>query len=374
MPPLAPALLAGLLPAPLESARQSLGDPLFFYVLSPLVKILVVMFILVLPLVTAMIIIERKVLGFIQFRTGPNRVGPWGLLQPIADVVKLLGKEDVIPRESVRWAFLLAPCLVVAPMFVIFAVIPFGPPGKGDALNFFITDVNVAALFVLATATLGVYGIIIAGWASNSKFSLMGGLRSAAQMVSYEVPQGLAVVGPLMLAGSMSLVDIVEAQRAQHIWFIFPQILAFFVYLVAGVAETNRNPFDLPEAESELVAGFHTEYTGMRFALFFLGEYGNMVVISAVASILFLGGWLRPFPNQAWSAFLDGAWLPLGLSALVPMIWLGAKLMIFMFAYVWFRGTFPRYRFDQLMALGWKWMLPLALINVLLTGVFKLAV
>jgi NADH-quinone oxidoreductase subunit H len=363
-----------LLPGWLDGVRQSLGDPLFFYVLSPLVKILVVMFILVLPLVTAMIIIERKVLGFIQFRTGPNRVGPWGLLQPIADVVKLLGKEDVIPRESVRWAFLLAPCLVVAPMFVIFAVVPFGPPGQGDALDFFITDVNVAALFIIATATLGVYGIIIAGWASNSKFSLMGGLRSAAQMVSYEVPQGLAVVGPLMLAGSMSLVDIVEAQRAAHVWYIFPQFLAFFVYLVAGVAETNRNPFDLPEAESELVAGFHTEYTGMRFALFFLGEYGNMVIISAVASVLFLGGWMRPFPNQEWSAFLDGAWLPLGLGLLVPMLWMAAKVMIFMLAYVWFRGTFPRYRFDQLMALGWKWMLPLALLNVVITGIMKIAV
>jgi NADH-quinone oxidoreductase subunit H len=366
-------LVAALLPGWLESIRQSTGDPLFFWVLSPLVKIAVVMFILVLPLVTAMIIIERKVLGFIQFRTGPNRVGPWGLLQPIADVAKLLTKEDIIPREAVRWAFLIAPCLVVVPMFVIFSVIPFGPPGQGDALDFFITDVNVAALFIIATATLGVYGIIIAGWASNSKFSLMGGLRSAAQMVSYEVPQGLSVVGPLMLAGSMSLIDIVEAQRQAQVWYVFPQFLAFFVYLVAGVAETNRNPFDLPEAESELVAGFHTEYTGMRFALFFLGEYGNMVVISAVASILFLGGWLRPFPNQEWSAFLDGAWLPFGLAAVVPLLWMFIKVMVFMLAYVWFRGTFPRYRFDQLMALGWKWMLPLALVNVVITGVMKLA-
>jgi NADH-quinone oxidoreductase subunit H len=357
----------------LESLRQTLGDPLFFYVFSPLIKILVVMFLLVLPIATAMILIERKLLGFIQFRTGPNRVGPWGLLQPVADVVKLLGKEDVIPREAVRWAFLLAPGLVVAPMFVIFSVVPFGPAGEGESLSLFVTDVNVAALFILAAATLGVYGIIIAGWASNSKFSLMGGLRSAAQMVSYEVPQGLSVVGPLMLAGSMSLVDIVEAQRDMHVWFVFPQFLAFFVYLVAGVAETNRNPFDLPEAESELVAGFHTEYTGMRFALFFLGEYGNMVVISAVASVLFLGGWLPPFPNVPWLDFLDGAWLPFGLAAVVPLLWMGVKLMTFMLIYVWFRGTFPRYRFDQLMALGWKWMLPLALVNVVLTGVFKLA-
>jgi NADH-quinone oxidoreductase subunit H len=357
----------------LESVRQALGDAAFFYVFSPLLKILVVMFIVVLPIATAMILIERKLLGFIQFRTGPNRVGPWGLFQPIADVVKLLGKEDVIPREAVRWAFLLAPGLVVAPMFVIFSVVPFGPTGDGESLSLFITDVNVAALFILAAATLGVYGIIIAGWASNSKFSLMGGLRSAAQMVSYEVPQGLSVVGPLMLAGSMSLVDIVEAQREMHVWFIVPQFLAFFVYLVAGVAETNRNPFDLPEAESELVAGFHTEYTGMRFALFFLGEYGNMVVISAVASVLFLGGWLPPFPNVPWLDFLDGAWLPFGLAALVPLFWMAVKLMTFMLVYVWFRGTFPRYRFDQLMALGWKWMLPLALANVVLTGIVKLA-
>jgi NADH-quinone oxidoreductase subunit H len=358
---------------PLESLRQTIGDPLFFYVFSPLIKILVVMFLLVLPIATAMILIERKLLGFIQFRTGPNRVGPWGLLQPIADVVKLLGKEDVIPREAVRWAFLLAPGLVVAPMFVIFSVVPFGPTGEGESMSLFVTDVNVAALFILAAATLGVYGIIIAGWASNSKFSLMGGLRSAAQMVSYEVPQGLSVVGPLMLAGSMSLVDIVEAQRDMHVWFIVPQFLAFFVYLVAGVAETNRNPFDLPEAESELVAGFHTEYTGMRFALFFLGEYGNMVVISAVASVLFLGGWLPPFPNVPWLDFLDGAWLPFGLAAVVPLLWMGVKLMAFMLVYVWFRGTFPRYRFDQLMALGWKWMLPLALANVVATGIVKLA-
>jgi NADH-quinone oxidoreductase subunit H len=360
------------MPGWLEGVRQAVGDPVFFWVLSPLVKILVVMFLVVLPVATAMILIERKLLGFIQFRTGPNRVGPWGLLQPIADVVKLLGKEDVIPREAVRWAFLIAPGLVVAPMFIIFAVVPFGPPGEGDGLSLFITDVNVAALFIIATATLGVYGLIIAGWASNSKFSLMGGLRSAAQMVSYEVPQGLAVVGPLMLAGSMSLVDIVEAQRDMGIWFIVPQFLAFFVYLVAGVAETNRNPFDLPEAESELVAGYHTEYTGMRFALFFLGEYGNMVVISAVASVLFLGGWLRPFPSQEWSVFLDGGWLPFGLAAVVPLFWISVKLMTFMLVYVWFRGTFPRYRFDQLMALGWKWMLPLALVNVVLTGAFKL--
>ena len=360
------------MPGFLEGIREAVGDQLFFYGVSPLLKIFFVMFLFALPIITYMVLAERKILGFIQMRTGPNRVGPWGLLQPIADIVKLLVKEDVIPQEAIKWAYILAPGLVVAPMFILFSVIPFGPRGEDGSLSFFITDLNIGALFIVAVATLGVYGIIISGWASNSKFSLMGGLRSAAQMVSYEVPQGLAVVGALMLAGSLSLVEIVEAQKEAHLWYVFPQILGFFVFLVAGVAESNRNPFDLPEAESELVAGFHTEYTGMRFALFFLAEYGNMIVISAVATTLFLGGWLRPFPNWQLTAFLDGAWLPLGLSEVVPMLWFSAKVSFFLFVFIWFRGTFPRYRFDQLMALGWKWLLPMALVNIFLTGLVKL--
>ena len=234
-----------------------------------------------------------------------------------------------------------------------------------------ITDINVGVLFVIALATIGVYGLIIGGWASNSKFSLLGGLRSAAQMISYEVPQGFAIVGPLLLAGTMSLAGIVEAQREAGVWYVFPQLLAFFIYLVAGVAESNRNPFDLPEAESELVAGFHTEYTGMRFALFFLGEYANMIVISAVAVTLFFGGWLRPFPNIASLAFLDLAFLPAGVAG---VIWFAVKVFAFLFMYIWFRGTFPRYRFDQLMDLGWKWMIPLALFNVFATGLVKILV
>ena len=362
------------MPAFLEGIREFFGPTLFDYGVSPLLKIFFVMFLFALPIITYMVLAERKILGFIQMRTGPNRVGPWGLLQPIADVMKLLVKEDVIPREAVKWAYILAPGLVVAPMFVLFAVVPFGPAGEGGSLSYFITDLNIGALYIVAMATLGVYGIIIAGWASNSKFSLMGGLRSAAQMVSYEVPQGLAIVGVLMLAGSMSLVDIVEAQRSAHLWYIIPQILGFFVFFVAGVAESNRNPFDLPEAESELVAGFHTEYTGMRFALFFLGEYGNMILISAVGTTLFFGGWMRPFPSVEALAFLDGAWLPLGLEAVMPIVWFFLKVSVFLFVYIWFRGTFPRYRFDQLMALGWKWMLPMALINVFLTGLVKLIV
>jgi NADH-quinone oxidoreductase subunit H len=350
----------------LESIHQAVGDTLFYWAVSPALKILVLLFLGILPLITYLTFAERKILGYMQARVGPNRVGPWGLLQPIADVVKLLSKEDTTPKEAVKWAFILAPCLVVGPAFIIFSVIPIGPrAGELGHLSWFITDVNTGMLFIVAMATIGVYGLIIGGWASNNKFSLMGGLRSAAQMISYEVPQGLAIVGPLMLAGTLSLVGIVEAQKNAHWWYIVPQIVAFFIYLVAGVAETNRNPFDLPEAESELVAGFHTEYSGMRFALFFLGEYANMIVISAVATTLFLGGWLRPFPNVAALGFLD----------LIPgPIWFFLKMAVFLFAYIWFRGTFPRYRFDQLMDLGWKWMIPLALANIFITGLVKLLV
>ncbi len=357
--------MSGLLAAMLEAT----GPTLFHYVLVPLIKIAIVLFAGVLPLIMYLVLAERKVLGFMQARVGPNRVGLWGLLQPIADVMKLLVKEDVVPRRAVRWAFVLGPCLVVAPAFVIFSVIPFGPPAATEGgISWFVTDINVALLMVLALATLPVYGIILGGWGSNSKFSLLGGLRSAAQMISYEVPQGFALVGPLLLAGTMSLVGIVEAQRDLGMWFIVPQFVAFFVFLVAGVAESNRNPFDLPEAESELVAGFHTEYTGIRFALFFLGEYANMIVVSSVAVTLFLGGWLRPFPSVEALSFLDLSFLPAGLGGVV---WFSLKLFVFLFVYIWFRGTFPRYRFDQLMALGWKWMIPLALVNLFLTGLVK---
>lgn len=368
------------MPGWLEGLKDAVGETLFYYAVSPTLKIFALLFLFVMPVITYLILAERKILGFMQVRTGPNRVGPWGLLQPFADVLKLFTKEDVIPRRAVKWAFLLAPGLVVVPAFVILSVIPFGPAGEGDRVSLFITDVNVGMILVIALATLGVYGIIIGGWASNSKFSLMGGLRSAAQMVSYEVPQGLAVVVPLMMAGTMSLVGIVEAQEEAGVWFIFygflfnkPYFLplglvAFFIYLVSGVAETNRNPFDLPEAESELVAGFHTEYTGYRFALFFLGEYANMIVISAVATVLFLGGWLPPWPFT----YIDQSTLPLGLSVLAPFVWFALKLFAFLFVYIWFRGTFPRFRFDQLMDLGWRWMLPLALATIFATGLVRL--
>ncbi len=354
----------------LERIVEVVGPDLYYWAISPAIKIAVLLFLGVLPVITYLVLAERKILGFIQVRVGPNRVGPWGLLQPIADVMKLLVKEDVIPNRAIRWAFILAPCLVVGPAFVIFAVIPVGPPAaEPGGLNLFITDVNVGLLFVLAMATIAVYGLIIGGWSSNSKFSLLGGLRSAAQMISYEVPQGFALVAALLLAGSMSMVEVVEAQKDAGVWFVFPQIVGFFIYFVAGVAESNRNPFDLPEAESELVAGYHTEYSGMRFALFFLGEYANMIVISAVAVTLYFGGWYRPFPNVEALAFLDLAFLPAGLAGVV---WFSVKVFVFLFIYIWFRGTFPRYRFDQLMDLGWKWMIPLALLNIFFTGLLKL--
>jgi NADH-quinone oxidoreductase subunit H len=356
------------MPGFLESIRGAVGDTLFYGAVSPAIKIMILLFLGVLPVITYLVLVERKVLGFMQARVGPNRVGPWGILQPIADVMKLLVKEDTLPKQAVKWAFILAPCLVVAPAFIIFSVIPLGPPGDGPSkLSWFVTDVNTGMLFVVALATIGVYGLIIGGWASNNKFSLMGGLRSAAQMISYEVPQGLSIVVPLMFAGTMSLVGIVEAQQNQGVWFLFKYpplgLLAFFIYMVAGVAESNRNPFDLPEAESELVAGFHTEYSGMRFALFFLGEYANMIVISAVATTLFLGGWLPPFPTL----------LPF-LNAVPGVIWFVLKVFVFLFVYIWFRGTFPRYRFDQLMDLGWKWMIPLALGIIFASGLVKLLV
>jgi NADH-quinone oxidoreductase subunit H len=354
--------------------KDLLGPTLYQTAFVPAVKIALFLFLGLLPLITYLVLAERKVLGYLQVRLGPNRVGPWGLLQPIADIAKLLVKEDVIPRRAVKWAFVLAPCLVVAPAFVVFAVVPFGP---GAALtgghDWYITDVNVGLLFIVALATIGVYGIILGGWASNSKFSLLGGLRSAAQMISYEVPQGFALVAPLLMAGTMSLSGIVQAQVEAGRWFLFAffpfGLLAFAIYLIAGVAESNRNPFDLPEAESELVAGFHTEYTGMRFALFFLGEYANMIVISAVATTIFLGGWTRPFPNVEALAFLDFPFLPRGLTGLA---WFSLKVFVFLFLYIWFRGTFPRYRFDQLMALGWKWLLPASLVTIAAIGVGKL--
>jgi NADH-quinone oxidoreductase subunit H len=333
-----------------------MSDPLIQYLAIPLAKIVVILGVL-LFIVAYLTLAERKVLAYMQVRIGPNRVGPRGLFQPIADVFKLFAKEDLVPANAEKFVFMLAPLLIFVPSFLVWAVIPFGEAFTigGLTIEPFMADINIAVLFVLGVSSIGVYGIILGGWSSNNKFSLMGGLRSAAQMVSYEVPLGFAVVSVLLMAGSLSLVSIVEAQRAAGVWFVVPGILGFAIYFVCGVAETNRNPFDLPEAESELVGGFHTEYSGMKFAFFFLAEYMNMLLVSSLAVVLFFGGWLRPFPNVAALAFLD---------VIPPFVWYFAKVMAFIFVYIWFRGTFPRYRFDQLMAVGWKWLLPLSLANV----------
>jgi NADH-quinone oxidoreductase subunit H len=340
-------------------------DPLIRYVVVPLAQTVVILLVL-LGIVAYLTLAERKVLAWMQVRIGPNRVGPRGLLQPIADVFKLFAKEDLVPAKAERFVFLLAPILIFVPSFVVWAVIPFGETFTvaGVPVTSFIADINIAILFVLGVSSIAIYGIILGGWASNNKFSLMGGLRSAAQLVSYEVPLGFAVVSVLLMSGTLSLVGIVEAQRDAGIWFFIPGILGFGIYFICGVAETNRNPFDLPEAESELVGGFHTEYSGMKFAFFFLAEYMNMLVVSSLAVILFFGGWLPPFPN-----LLAGLWQSPLLGWIPPFVWYLIKVMAFIFVYIWFRGTFPRYRFDQLMAVGWKWLLPLSLANVLLVGI-----
>lgn len=367
-------------------------------------------------LVAYLVYAERKILAHLQVRVGPMRVGPHGLLQPIADGLKLLLKEDIIPAGTDRWIFWLAPIISVIAAFTAFSLVPF-------AENFMVTDVNVGLLFLIGISSLGILGIILGGWSSNSHYPLLGALRSTAQLVSYEVALGFSLVSALLLAGTLSMRGIVEAQAEQGVWYVFLQPVAFFILFVAAIAETNRNPFDLPEAESELVAGFHTEYSGFRFSLFFLAEYAAMVLVSSIAVTLFLGGWLRPFSSVAALDFLEfapvvlfavsAAWclreamrLPahpewrwqrlmmfaLGAGAgvvtlglLIPwrmegqltfpvldaiqgVFWFLTKVGLLLFAFIWFRGTFPRYRFDQLMGLGWRFMIPLAIVNVIFCG------
>jgi NADH-quinone oxidoreductase subunit H len=337
-------------------------------ILIPVIKIGIIFGVLSLA-VALMIYAERKVSAFIQVRLGPMRVGPYGILQSVADGIKLLLKEDIVPANADRWIFTLAPIISLVPAFIIFAVIPFGPSfelfGKTIALR--ITDLNIGVLYVLAISSVGILGIILGGWASNSKYPLMGALRSAAQMVSYEVALGFSVMGVLMIAGSLSLVDIVNKQKEYGWWFVFLQPLGFLLFFVCGIAETNRAPFDLPEAESELVAGFHTEYSGFRFSLYFLAEYANMIAVSSMAVLLFFGGWMRPFPNVAFFNFLDA----LG-PALSGILWFVIKVTIFLYCYLWFRWTWPRYRYDQLMKIGWQWLLPLAIANLIITAVVVL--
>jgi NADH-quinone oxidoreductase subunit H len=289
--------------------------------------------------------LERKIIGHIQMRMGPMRVGWHGLLQPIADGLKLFLKEDIIPDKADKIVFVIAPIMVLVPAFVVYSVLPFSP-------NFYITQVNIGLFLVLAVSSLGVFGIVMAGWSSNSKYSLLGALRSAAQMLSYEIFLGFALIGPLMLAGSLNLQTIVEAQSGA--WFVFLQPLAFVVFFIAALAETNRVPFDLPEAETELVAGFHTEYSGMKFAFFFLAEYANIMAVCTVGIAVFFGGWQG----------IPGIPLP-------GIVWYLLKLSAFIFVFIWIRATFPRYRYDQLMRVGWKFMFPLAILNIFLTGLVK---
>jgi NADH-quinone oxidoreductase subunit H len=380
-----------------------------FLIANPLllatIKILII-FLVISGIVAYLVYMERKVLAFMQARLGPMRVGPWGLLQPVADGIKLLLKEDIIPAGADEWLFLLAPAISIFAAFTVFAAIPF-------AGNFYVSDINIGLLFILAVSSLGIYGIILGGWASNSHYPLLGALRSSAQLVSYEVAAGMALVGVLLISNSLSMVDIVNRQLSMGVWNVFLQPVAFVIYVIAAVAETNRNPFDLPEAESELTAGFHTEYSGFRFALYFLAEYTNMVVVSCIAVTLFMGGWLRPFASYGALDFLKYTpilatlgsgvfvlwlWLkssvkldryffialaacfvvlaillayPPVLNAIQGIFWFSAKVLAFLYAFIWYRATFPRYRYDQLMDVGWRWMIPLALANLIVTAVAR---
>jgi NADH-quinone oxidoreductase subunit H len=305
--------------------------------------------------------LERKISAFMQARLGPMRVGKWGLLQPIADAVKLLTKEDLVPDKADPYIFRYAPYISVAATFITFSVVPFAPDWG------VITDVNIGLLLVLSISSVGVLALILAGWSSNSKYALLGGLRSSAQMVSYEVSMGLSLVGALMFARTLSMSGITTAQAADSFWFILYQPLAFVVFLVSGIAENNRAPFDLPEAESELVAGFHTEYSGMRWSLFFMAEYAAMVVVAAVATTLFLGGWYFPGVLRVAGGYNN---LYVFLSLVVFLV----KMALLLYLYFWLRWTFPRYRYDQLMDLGWKWMIPASLLNIVWTALTIFAV
>ncbi len=301
---------------------------------------------------------ERKVIGSMQARVGPNRVGPLGLGQPFADVIKLLIKEIVVPAQSNKFLFIIAPLLTLIPALAAWAVMPLFP-------GFVIADINAGLLYVLALTSMGVYGVILAGWATNSKYAFLGAMRSAAQIVAYEIAMGFALVGVLMAGGSLNLGDIVEKQSGGFLnWFLIPLFPLFLVYWISGVAETNRAPFDVAEGESEIVAGFHVEYSGVAFAIFFLAEYANMVLISALTAVFFLGGWASPF--EGWT-FLQGT--PLAFIAAPGFHWLFIKIAFFMYSFFWYRATFPRYRYDQIMRLGWKVFIPVTIIWIAVEGV-----
>jgi len=352
------------------------------YMVIPGIKIGILVLILS-GAIAYLTLLERKLIAHIQVRLGPMRVGWHGLLQPIADGLKFLAKEDIVPIRADRLLFTLGPIISLIPAFLVFAVVPFGPPdmfqwpltiilgwfldpesvnrivSNSIASGGFVTDLNIGVLFILAVSSVGILGVILGGWASNSKYPILGALRSTAQMVSYEVALGFSIIGVLLIARSLSLVEIVEQQEASGIWFFAFQPVATVLFFICGLAETNRLPFDLPEAETELVGGFHTEYSGFRFSLYFLAEYANMIAVSALAVTLFFGGWLRPFPNVAFLDFLD----------FVPSLaWFVLKVFMMLYLFIWIRGTLPRFRFDQLMQYGWKIFLPIALANIMVTA------
>ena len=347
----------------IASERGSKTLPIWVYILSSVIKSAVILGVL-LTAVAYTVWLERKVVGHMQNRWGPTRVGPFGLLQPAADGLKFLFKEDLTPPHVYKPLFLAAPLIAVIFALTSIAVIPFGNSIQlfGYDIPLQITDVNTGLLLILGITSIGVYGVALAGWSSNNKYSLLGGLRASAQMVSYEISLGLSLVGVLIMSGSFSLRDIVAAQRGHfwgiipH-WNIIPQFIGFFCYIMAAYAETNRIPFDLPEAETELVAGYHTEYSAMKFAMFFMAEYANMITVACVATLLFFGGWNGPIFG------------PKILQVLEPVLYFAAKIFVFLFIYIWVRGTLPRFRYDQLMAFGWKFLLPLSLVNLIGTAI-----
>src|SRR6267143_1608932 len=320
---------------------------------------ILVAFTVVMTMVAYTVLAERRVLGFIQGRLGPNRVGPGGFLQPLADLIKFIFKEDIVPDKSTRFVYVLAPVIATVAALMTIVVYPFGPdihlPFINKTIPLVIARFDVALLYVLGVTSVGVYGIALAGWSSNNKYSLMGGLRSSAQMISYELALGLSLIGVILISGTLDIYNIVEQQSGWYglQWNIFYQPLGFILYLIAAIAETNRVPFDLPEAETELVAGFHTEYSSIKFLLFFNAEYMNMITVSMLATTLFLGGWNGPGVAQF---------------PLLGVIYFFAKILFFLFLYIWLRGTLPRFRFDQLMNFGWKFLLPAAILNIVLTA------
>jgi NADH-quinone oxidoreductase subunit H len=313
-----------------------------------LVKCAVLLFVVITTFAYAMLF-ERKIMGWMQLRPGPNRVGPWGMLQPAVDAVKLILKEDLTPKTADPLIYRLAPFISLVTAFSVYAVIPFSEPAPGNVWA--ISDVNAGILFILALTSIGVYGISLGGWASGSKYPLLGSVRATAQMISYELAMSMSLVGVLILAGTTSLVGIVNGQA--KLWYFIPQFVGFIIYVITAVAETNRAPFDLVEADAELVGGFNTEYSGLRFGLFFIAEYINMLTVSCIATLLFLGGWTAPF----------------GLTFIPGIVWFLLKVACFMFFYIWLRSTFPRLRYDRLMAFGWKVLLPVATLNLIVTAV-----